>query len=78
MSDPQPPPPPSTTSSNTTFLSSTYLSSIPPDSTADLQSFLDAQARLEDEAREVMPFKTGECSWERGYVKQAVWACRGE
>jgi len=78
MSDPQPPPPPSTTSSNTTFLSSTYLSSIPPDSTADLQSFLDAQAKLEDEAREVMPFKTGECSWERGYVKQAVWACRGE
>lgn len=51
---------------------------MPPDSVNDLQSFLDAQAMLESEAREAMPFKTGECSFDRGYVNQSVWACKGE
>jgi hypothetical protein len=73
-----PTPPPTSTSSTSTFLSSHYLSTIPPDSINDLQSFLDDQRRAEQEAREAMPFQTGECSWERGYVKQSVWACRGE
>lgn len=73
-----PTPPPASTSSTSTFLSSHYLSTIPPDSINDLQSFLDDQRRAEQEAREAMPFQTGECSWERGYVKQSVWACRGE
>jgi hypothetical protein len=73
-----PTPTPASTSSTSTFLSSHYLSTIPPDSINDLQSFLDDQRRAEQEAREAMPFQTGECSWERGYVKQSVWACRGE
>jgi hypothetical protein len=63
--------------STNTFLSHAYLSSLPGSSVNDLQSFLDAQASLEEEAREAMPFETGECSYDKGYVKQSVWACKG-
>ena len=79
MSDPAPPPASSSSAtSTTTFLSSAYLGSIPRDSINDLQSFLDGQAAMEQEAKEAMPFETGECSYDKGYVRQSVWACRGQ
>lgn len=82
MSTPPPPsisiPSSSSSSSTTTFLSTAYLSSIGGETTNDLQSFLDGQAAMEAEAREVMPYETGECSWEKGYRRQMVWGCRGQ
>jgi len=46
------------------------------DSTLSLSEILTRQKELEDEAREILPGDTTVCSFDEGYVRQAVYACK--
>ncbi|KAL7416294.1 hypothetical protein BDY24DRAFT_412497 [Mrakia frigida] len=50
--------------------------SAPLDSTLSLSDILTRQQELEDEARETLPGDTTVCSFDEGYVRQAVYACK--
>ncbi|WVN85258.1 uncharacterized protein L203_100403 [Cryptococcus depauperatus CBS 7841] len=65
----------SSSSSRLTLLPSNYLASQAPSSEITLQSLIDVSDRMADEAREALPYKFNECSYERGYLRQSVWAC---
>jgi E3 ubiquitin-protein ligase UBR7 len=57
--------------------------SLPPEllaSAADitLPNLLEAQERLEAEAREVLPYSFDECTFSKGAIRQSVWSCMGE
>lgn len=43
-----------------------------------MQSLLETQDRMAEEAREVMPYSFDECTYPKGYLRQAVWSCIGE
>lgn len=58
------------------FISTSHLASLPPDSITTLQTLIADGERLEDEAREAMPWQVRECSYEKGRVRQEVFACR--
>lgn len=45
------------------------------DHVTTLQSVLNHQAELEAEAREIMPYAFDECTYDKGALKQSVWAC---
>ncbi|CAK9786946.1 hypothetical protein CC85DRAFT_286164 [Cutaneotrichosporon oleaginosum] len=54
--------------------------SLPPEllaSAADitLPNLLEAQERLEAEAREVLPYSFDECTFSKGAIRQSVWSC---
>lgn len=66
-----------TGSTRMTILPSSYLANLPPGSEVTLESLVQAQDRLADEAREAMPYAFDECSYEKGYVRQSVWSCIG-
>ncbi|RSH91250.1 hypothetical protein EHS25_009549 [Saitozyma podzolica] len=40
-----------------------------------MQSLLETQDRMAEEAREVMPYSFDECTYPKGYLRQAVWSC---
>lgn len=46
------------------------------DSITTLSAHLDHVDSLNAQAKELMPFKVDECSYEQGYVRQKVWSCR--
>ncbi|KAJ9098887.1 hypothetical protein QFC19_006226 [Naganishia cerealis] len=48
----------------------------PSDNITTLSAHLDHLASLEQEAKDLMPFKVDECSFSQGYVRQKVWSCR--
>ncbi|TYJ56609.1 hypothetical protein B9479_002701 [Cryptococcus floricola] len=57
------------------LLPSTYLPSRDPTSTVTLQSLIDVSDRIQDDARETLPFKFDECSYGKGHLRQSVWSC---
>jgi hypothetical protein len=64
-------------STRLTLLPTSYLANLPPDYEVTLESLVQAQDRLADEAREAMPYAFDECSYEKGYLRQSVWSCIG-
>jgi hypothetical protein len=68
----------SASSSKFTLLPAGYLASQPPSSEITMQSLLETQDRMAEEAREVMPYSFDECTYPKGYLRQAVWSCIGE
>jgi E3 ubiquitin-protein ligase UBR7 len=68
----------SASSSKFTLLPAGYLASQPPSSEITMQSLLETQDRMAEEAREVMPYSFDECTYSKGYLRQAVWSCIGE
>lgn len=65
-------------STRLTLLPTSYLANLPPDTEVTLDSLVQAQERLADEAKEAMPYAFDECSYEKGYLRQSVWSCIGE
>ena len=53
-----------------------FLDSLPSESTHTLESLLDASGKAEDDAREILPGNIDICSFDQGYVRQAVYACK--
>lgn len=49
-----------------------------PTAEVTMQALLDDSERLAEEAREVLPYDFGECSYSKGYLRQAVWSCIGQ
>lgn len=43
-----------------------------------LDDFVAKETAFRQEAMEIMPYEFDECSYDVGYVRQSVWACRGE
>ncbi|WVQ71554.1 hypothetical protein IAR50_001093 [Cryptococcus sp. DSM 104548] len=66
---------PPTPSDRFILLPSAYLPSRDPTSTVTLQSLIDASDRIQDDARETLPFKFDECSYSKGHLRQSVWSC---
>ena len=40
-----------------------------------IQSVIDSSEALAEEAREVLPYSFDECTYEKGYLRQAIWSC---
>lgn len=40
-----------------------------------IQSLIDTSDALAEEAREVLPYSFDECTYSKGYLRQAVWSC---
>jgi E3 ubiquitin-protein ligase UBR7 len=66
------------TSARFSLLPSNYLASQPPSSEITMQSLLETQDRMAEEARAVLPYSFDECTYDKGYIRQAVWSCIGE
>jgi len=47
------------------------------DSTGEIsiQSLIDNSDALAEEAREVLPYSFDECTYSKGYLRQAIWSC---
>ncbi|WWC69546.1 uncharacterized protein I206_103488 [Kwoniella pini CBS 10737] len=58
-----------------TLLPTSYLASQPPSSEITLQSLIDTSDRMAEEAREALPYSFDECTYDKGYLRQSVWAC---
>lgn len=48
-----------------------------PSGEVTMQTLLEDSERLAEEARDIMPYDFGECSYSKGYLRQAVWSCLG-
>lgn len=46
------------------------------DTVVTLREYLEGEERLEQEALEAFPAKFDECSYSKGYVRQALYVCR--
>ncbi|CAG8780565.1 7503_t:CDS:2, partial [Cetraspora pellucida] len=44
--------------------------------TVTVGEFLELQKSLEEEAREVLPWNFDRCTYSKGYLRQAVYACK--
>jgi hypothetical protein len=45
------------------------------DKEVSLQSLIESSDALAEEAREVLPYSFDECTYTKGYLRQAIWAC---
>lgn len=45
------------------------------DGTISIQSVIDSSEALAEEAREVLPYSFDECTYAKGYLRQAIWSC---
>lgn len=45
------------------------------DNTISIQSVIDSSEALAEEAREVLPYSFDECTYSKGYLRQAIWSC---
>ncbi len=61
-----------------TFLETTHLASQPPSSEVTMQNLIDTSERMAEEAKEIMPYSFDECTYAKGYLRQAIWSCLGE
>jgi hypothetical protein len=66
----------SSSSGRAPLLLPSFLQSLPEDSSHTLSSILEQNRQLEDDAREVLPGDIEHCSYDYGYVRQAVYACK--
>jgi len=40
-----------------------------------IQTLIDSSDALAEEAREVLPYSFDECTYSKGYLRQAIWSC---
>jgi E3 ubiquitin-protein ligase UBR7 len=45
------------------------------DKEVSLQSLIESSDALAEEAKEVLPYSFDECTYQNGYLRQAIWAC---
>jgi E3 ubiquitin-protein ligase UBR7 len=77
MSD-TPATPITSTSTRFTMLPPNYLESQPASTTFTLQNLIDTSQAFSEEARQVLPYSFDECTYAKGYLRQAMWSCLGE
>lgn len=65
------------TSPKFTLLSTRHLATQPPSSETTLQNLIDTSEAMAEEAREVLPYSFDECTYSKGYLRQAIWSCLG-
>jgi hypothetical protein len=65
------------TSPKFTLLSTHHLSTQSPSKEITLQNLIDDSEAMAEEAKEVLPYSFDECTYDRGYLRQAIWSCIG-
>jgi E3 ubiquitin-protein ligase UBR7 len=40
-----------------------------------IQSLIETSDALAEEAREILPYSFDECTYSKGYLRQAIWSC---
>lgn len=62
------------TSPKFSYLQTSHLAQ-DPITEVSIQSLIDSSEALAEEAKEVLPYSFDECTYSKGYLRQAIWSC---